>query len=84
MRPTILLRCLIATLASGAAGTAASAQQTAGVAPPAVTLNVGDRAPEFELRGASRYGLLATPVRLADHKGETVVIAFFYKARTKG
>jgi peroxiredoxin Q/BCP len=45
---------------------------------------VGQTAPDFTLPGASRYGLLRTPVRLSDYRGETVVLAFFYKARTKG
>ncbi|HEY0529357.1 MAG TPA: hypothetical protein VGD02_11050 [Gemmatimonadaceae bacterium] len=45
---------------------------------------VGDLAPDFTLRGATRYGLLQTPVRLSDYRGSTVVLAFFYQARTKG
>ena len=82
MKPSLLQRCLIASIVLASAASA-SAQAT-GVVAPAVSLNVGDVAPDFDLRGATRYGLLATPARLADHKGETVVIAFFYKARTKG
>jgi peroxiredoxin Q/BCP len=61
----------------------ASAQQTT-PATPAPVITVGSVAPDFALRGATRYGLLATPVRLSDYRGQTVVIAFFYKARTKG
>jgi AhpC/TSA family len=45
---------------------------------------VNDLAPDFALPGATRYGLLATPVRLSDYRGRTVVLAFFYQARTKG
>jgi peroxiredoxin len=41
-------------------------------------------APDFSLRGATRYGLLGSPVKLSDFRGKTVVIAFFYQARTKG
>ena len=41
-------------------------------------------APDFSLPGATRYGLLAAPVKLSDFRGKTVVIAFFYVARTKG
>jgi hypothetical protein len=57
--------------------------------PPARTastppLEVGAVAPDFSLRGATRYGVLANPVRLSDFKGKTVVLAFFYKARTSG
>lgn len=51
---------------------------------PAPVMTVGSVAPDFTLRGATRYGLLANPVRLSDYRGQTVVIAFFYKARTKG
>lgn len=45
---------------------------------------VGQQAPDFALTGATRYGTLRDPVRLSDFRGKTVVIAFFYKARTKG
>lgn len=47
-------------------------------------LAIGDAAPDFALPGATRYGELRDPVRLSDLKGKTVVLAFFYKARTKG
>lgn len=45
---------------------------------------VNDVAPDFTLVGATRYGLLKNPVRLSDYRGRTVVLAFFYQARTKG
>ena len=45
---------------------------------------VGTMAPDFALPGATRYGTLRDPVRLSDHRGKTVVLAFFYRARTKG
>jgi peroxiredoxin Q/BCP len=45
---------------------------------------VGAAAPDFTISGATRYGLLAKPVHLSDFRGKTVVLAFFYKARTKG
>jgi len=45
---------------------------------------VGASAPDFSLPGGTRYGLLQKPVRLSDYKGQTVVLAFFYQARTKG
>ena len=66
------------------AASPALAQQPAPAAAPAPVITVGSVAPDFELRGATRYGLLASPVRLSDYRGQTVVIAFFYKARTKG
>jgi thioredoxin-dependent peroxiredoxin len=58
----------------------ARAQQAGSASAPAV----GDVAPDFTLPGATRYGVLKAPVHLADHRGETVVLAFFYQARTKG
>ena len=47
-------------------------------------LEVGAVAPDFTMKGATRYGVLANPVHLSDFKGKTVVLAFFYKARTSG
>ena len=47
-------------------------------------LGVGARAPDFAMKGATRYGVLEDPVRLSDFRGKTVVLAFFYKARTGG
>ena len=50
--------------------------------PPA--LEVGAVAPDFAMPGATRFGALRDPVRLSDYKGKTVVLAFFFKARTRG
>lgn len=47
-------------------------------------LAVGEMAPDFALPGATRYGLLENPVRLGDYRGETVVLAFFFRVRTRG
>jgi peroxiredoxin Q/BCP len=47
-------------------------------------LAVGEMAHDFELPGATRYGALAEPVRLSDYRGETVVLAFFFRVRTPG
>ena len=44
---------------------------------------VGDTAPDFTLPGATAAGP-AGPLRLSDFRGSTVVIAFFFQARTKG
>jgi peroxiredoxin len=41
-------------------------------------------APDFTISGATRFGLLRDSVRLSDFRGQTVVIAFFIRARTKG
>jgi peroxiredoxin len=59
------------------------------IAAPAVLaaqrpLEVGAVAPQFTMKGATRYGVLAQPVHLSDFKGKPVVLAFFYKARTSG
>jgi len=53
-------------------------------AKPPEPLSVGAAAPDFTLLGATRYGVLKAPIHLSDFKGKTVVLAFFYKARTKG
>lgn len=62
-----------------------AAQQPA-AAPPAEwkAPAVGTMAPDFSLPGATRYGLLKEPVKLSEYRGRTVVLAFFFKARTKG
>jgi thioredoxin-dependent peroxiredoxin len=66
-------------------GGIARAQQAAAAA---IAVDAGpkinDLAPDFSLAGATRYGLLNTRVNLADYRGRTVVLAFFFKARTKG
>ena len=75
---------VVAAVASIAyvAGAAAQQAATTSVAPSGPAVN--DLAPDFTLAGADRYGLLKTPVRLSDFRGRTVVLAFFYQARTKG
>jgi len=45
---------------------------------------VGQRAPDFTLPAATRAGPQPRRVGVRDFKGKTVVLAFFYKARTKG
>ena len=57
--------------------TAASAQDS-------IPLAVGTVAPDFALVGATREGVLSDSVRLSDFRDQTVVIAFFYRARTRG
>ena len=47
-------------------------------------LAVGEMAPDFALPGATRYGVLDQPVQLSDYRGETVVLAFFFRVRTRG
>jgi len=71
---------LIAGVALASGAPLALAQQPA--APP--PLAVGQPAPDFALTGATRFGVLKDPVRLSSFRGKTVVIAFFFKARTRG
>lgn len=69
------------------AGIIAQATPAAAPAGPAAGANqpkVGTIAPDFSLPGATRYGRLQNPVKLSDFRGETVVLAFFFQARTKG
>ncbi|MDP9201643.1 MAG: hypothetical protein M3P26_06890 [Gemmatimonadota bacterium] len=87
----MLVRAGCAALTVGAVasltivGGVARAQQTAAPAPAvAAGPAVGGVAPDFTLAGATRYGLLKTPVTLSDYRGRTVVLAYFYQARTKG
>ena len=76
-------RAIVALAASTLAPLGARAQQPA-AAPVYPAPEVGAMAPDFALRGATRYGLLRDPVHLSDFRGKTVVLAFFYRARTKG
>ena len=61
-----------------------STQASTPGAAPSASPPVGAMAPDFTLPGATRYGLLKAPVHLSDYRGQTVVLAFFYQARTKG
>ena len=47
-------------------------------------LPVGAVAPDVHVAGATRHGVLSQPVKLSDLRGETVVLAFFFKTRTGG
>ncbi len=49
-----------------------------------IPLKVGAVAPDFSLKVATQNGVEAQPLKLSDLRDQTVVIAFFYKARTKG
>jgi thioredoxin-dependent peroxiredoxin len=73
-------RITTALLAVGVLGVAAPAQAQE----ESSLLAVGETAPEFTLPGATRYGLLQDQVSLSDYRGETVVLAFFFRARTRG
>lgn len=58
------------------------AQGNPAPAPPA--LQVGDVAPDFSLPVSTKEGRGNAPARLRDFRGQTVVLAFFPKARTGG
>ncbi len=47
-------------------------------------LAVGAVAPDFALPGSTRFGTVKNLIHLSDFKGKTVVLAFFFKARTRG
>ena len=63
---------------------AARAQQAAAPVPQTPPLEVGAVAPDFSMPGSTRYGLLQGPVRLSDFRGKTVILAFFFRSRTRG
>jgi peroxiredoxin Q/BCP len=70
-------------LLAGSLAVAAPAHAGAQVAGSGL-LAVGEMAPDFALPGATRYGVLKDPVHLSDYRGETVVLAFFFRVRTPG
>jgi hypothetical protein len=80
----LLKTWMLGATALVAASGALEGQQTSIAAAADSGPRVNDVAPDFALGGATRYGLLKTPVRLSDYRGRTVVLAFFYQARTKG
>jgi len=77
MRRLVFLSLLAGAFALGSPAES-GAQET-----PAF-LAVGEMAPDIQLQGATRYGVIADPVHLSDYRGETVVLAFFFRARTRG
>ncbi len=78
------MRNLLSTVIGSAAilaGGVTAQQASPDTAPP---LEVGAPAPEFALPAATRWGILRNPLRLSDYRGKTVVLAFFFRARTPG
>ena len=73
---------LVAGALAAGAPALADAQQPA--APQASYLRVGQMAPDFEVAGATRYGVLQSPVKLSSFRGNTVVLSWFFRARTRG
>ncbi|MFQ5704479.1 MAG: hypothetical protein ACE5HT_10710 [Gemmatimonadales bacterium] len=73
-----------AVLLSGAVASLAIASSAAAQNETGTPLQVGEMAPDFAIPGATRYGVLRDPIKLSDFRGKTVVLAFFYKVRTRG
>ena len=69
--------CFATAMVFGAPG-ASEAQEPSGF------LAVGQDAPDIQVMGATRYGVLSEPVKLSQFRGETVVLAFFFRARSGG
>ena len=78
MRKCLLAVALVATVGL-AVPTGATAQE-----PGDGLIEVGQMAPDFELAGATRHGVLRDRIKLSDYRGETVVLAFFFRVRTRG
>ncbi len=64
---------------AGLLGPASTAAQETGD-----PLTPGTEAPDFEGIASTRYGVLKDPIHLSELRGKTVVLAFFFKARTPG
>ena len=62
---------------------ALTAQQPAPATAPLPMPEVGSMAPDFTFRAVTKDGV-GKSAKLADYKGQTVVMWFFSKARTKG
>ncbi|MGW8268295.1 MAG: hypothetical protein ACWGSQ_18150 [Longimicrobiales bacterium] len=77
MRRLVFLSLLAGAFALGAPAESGAQEDPAFLA-------VGEMAPDIELTGATRYGVIAEPVHLSDYRGETVVLAFFFRARSGG
>lgn len=79
MMKTGIRSMVLAGLASAALGSAAAGQAAA----TGGALKAGSQAPGFSLRSATRTGI-GGEVSLDQFKDKTIVIAFFFKARTRG
>lgn len=77
----VLLGCAPAT---GPAQQPPPAPPVAAAPAPRPGPTVGAMAPDFSLPAATRYGRMAQPFRLSQFRGQTVVLAFFSQARTRG
>jgi hypothetical protein len=75
---------LAAALVVGAAQLAVAQQPQPTDSALALVPAVGDIAPDFSFRAIDRNGIAANPTKLSDYRGQTVVLWFFIKARTRG
>ncbi|MEO7999819.1 MAG: redoxin domain-containing protein [Gemmatimonadaceae bacterium] len=80
-RRAFSVACASAIAASAMFGPSTLAAQ---VVAGADGLAIGAVAPDFTVPTVTQAGLTAKPFKLSEHKGETVVLAFFPKARTQG
>jgi hypothetical protein len=78
----VALALVLAALMQQPTAAPSAAPPPAPPSPPPI--EVGAVAPDFSIPGATRFGTLKNPVKLSDYKGKTVVLAFFFKARTRG
>ncbi|HLB55450.1 MAG TPA: hypothetical protein VJK71_10140 [Gemmatimonadales bacterium] len=77
-------RLILAGLTLLAAPVAAQQPAPAPAPPLPAPLAVGVEAPDFTLSAATREGVSTRPFNLREQRGKTVVLAFFFKARTSG
>jgi peroxiredoxin Q/BCP len=63
---------------------ALSASVAAGAVCGAQSPSVGTVAPDFTMHGATKDGVTPKPVKLSSYRGQTVVLAFFPRARSSG
>jgi hypothetical protein len=63
---------------------ATQAQQPTVAAADTTPPAIGEMAPDFAFRAITRNGIAPQNTRLSDYRGQTVVLWFFIKARTRG
>lgn len=84
MKLSHTLAAVVGVAAAGVLGAQQPANQPPKPGSAAFAPDTGRMAPDFSLPAVTRYGALSKPVHLSDFRGQTVVLAFFPKARTKG
>lgn len=79
MRSVSFVAIAAITLAAQVGTAQVPADSTAPALPP-----VGGAAPDFTFRPITTSGIAPGAARLSDYRGQTVVLWFFIKARTRG